>query len=247
MKIRTLVVEDEPIARRSLCSMVSSVEWMSLTGQAEDGAAAAKLIDEGEPDLVFLDIRLPRMSGIEVLERVTHRPEVVFTTAYDEYAIRALQLGALDYLLKPFGRKRFLEAVDRVRERLRESGGGLGILDRARNALRETGPMRRLYVRDRALVVPIDLDVVERIEARGDYAVIHAEKRDYFLSIGLGELEPILDPQRFIRLHRSYIVNLDYVASFRPHDERRFAVTMKDGFEVTASRTGTRLLRRLVL
>lgn len=233
-KLRALVVDDEPVPRRLLCAMVADVEWMELVGEADRGSVAIDAINAREPDVVFLDIRMPDLSGFEVIERVAHRPDVVFTTAHDEYAIQALQLGALDYLVKPFGPNRFLEAAERVRKRVSTAPA------------QQAWP-QRLYVRDRGIVVPVATDRIERIEAQGDYSLLCAGPSALLVQRPLGELESLLDPQRFLRVHRSHIVNLDLVASFRPFDARRYVVVMRSGFEITASTAGTRLLRSLVL
>jgi two-component system LytT family response regulator len=242
--VRTLVVDDEPIARRFLCSMVAGVEWMELVGRADCGFTAARLIDEQEPDLVLLDIKLPDISGIELAEAARHRPEFVFTTAYDEFAIRALQLGAVDYLVKPFGSGRFHEAADRVKARLDRHDNRRSTIPQG-----ETSPPRigtRIYVRDRGLIVPVLLQRIERIEAEGDYCLLCVDSQRLLAPIGMGELESMLDPNRFVRVHRSHIVNLDFVLAFRPLDARRFSVVMKSGVELTASGAGSRTLRELI-
>jgi len=242
MKIRALVVEDEPVPRRLLCGMVAQVEWMELIGEADRGSAAAAAIDAREPDVVFMDIRLPDVSGFDVIERAAHRPDVIFTTAHDEYVIRALQLGAVDYLVKPFGQTRFLEAAERVRARLLVPEAAR---ERVANARRRSP--NRIYVRDRGIVVPVALDRLERIEAQGDYSLLCAGGQTLLVQLALGTIEPLLDVQRFVRVHRSHIINLDLVTSFRPFDARRYCVVMRSGFEITASIAGTRLLRSLVL
>jgi two-component system, LytTR family, response regulator len=234
MKIRALVVDDEPVPRRMLCAMVASTGWMELAGEADRGAAAIAAINAREPDVVFLDVRMPDLSGFDVMETVSHRPDVVFTTAYDEYAIQALQLGALDYLVKPFGQTRFLEAAERVRARIATSGT-------------QRRSLNRLYVRDRGIVVPVAIDRLERIEAQGDYSLLCAGGQTVLVQQTLGAMEAMLDPQRFLRVHRSHLINLDHVTSFRPFDGRRYIVVMRSGFEITASTAGTRLLRALVL
>jgi two-component system LytT family response regulator len=249
MSVRTLIVDDEPLARRFLCSMVAGVEWLELVGTADCGTTAARLIDEQEPDLVLLDIRLPDISGIELAEAALHRPEFVFTTAYDEFAIRALQLGAVDYLVKPFGAIRFREAADRVRTKIDREKIDREGKSRARltpGGTRSSHSMTRIYVRDRGLIVPVLLQRVERIEAQGDYCLLCTETRRLLALIGIGELEASLDPDRFVRIHRSHIVNLDFVVAFRPLDARRFGVSMKSGVELTASGAGSRTLRALI-
>ena len=233
-RLRALVVDDEPVPRKLLCAMVAEVEWMELVGEADRGSAAIDAINAREPDVVFLDIRMPDLHGFEVIERASHRPDVIFTTAHDEYAIQALQLGAVDYLVKPFGQARFLEAAERVRKRI------------------ETTPRQqrwppRLYIRDRGIVVPVAVERIERIEAQGDYSVLCAGSSVLLVQRPLGALESLLDPQRFLRVHRSHVINLDHVASFRPFDARRYVVVMRSRFEITASTAGTRLLRALVL
>ena len=246
MRLRTLVVDDEPVACRLLCSLVADVEWMELIGHSDRGALATRIIEEQEPDVVFLDIKLPDISGIEIAEAVHHRPHVVFTTAHDEYAIRALQLGAVDYLVKPFGRRRFVEAAERVRQRVdRADNGAPGGRDATHASVRE--PAKRVYVRDRGVVIPVLLERVDRIEAQGDYCLLCTGGRELLALVGIGKLEPMLDPHRFVRVHRSHIVNLDFVAAFRPFDARRYVVVMKNGLEITASAGGTRTLRGLIL
>ena len=232
-KIRALIVDDESVPRRILSAMISRIDWMELAGEAELGREAINAINAREPDVVFLDIRLPDLSGFDVIEKAAHRPDVVFTTAYDEYAIQALQLGALDYLVKPFGQHRFFEAAERVRRRVVTS-------------VKQRWPAR-IYVRDRGIVVPVAIDRLERVEAQGDYSLLWVGTQALLVQRSLGEVEPLLNPQRFLRVHRSHIVNLDHVTSFRPFDTRRYTVHMRSGFEMTASVAGTRLLRALVI
>ena len=234
MTLRVVVVDDEAVVRAQLRAFIDEVDWLAHDGEAADGPNAVAMIDERRPDLVFLDVRLPGLSGIEVLERVVHQPAVAFTTAFDEYAIRALRLGALDYLLKPFGRLRFLEMAARIRERIH-------VLPREGARLPP-----RLFVRARNDLVPVNLSLVERIEAADDYVVFHHDGAEHLAHIALGDLERQLDPQQFVRVHRSHIVNLGHVAALRDHDARRLIVVMRDGSTIVASRQGTRTLRSLV-
>jgi two-component system LytT family response regulator len=200
------------------------------------------LIDELRPELVFLDVRMPVLDGFEVLRRMRHTPEVVFTTAFDRYAVAAFEVGAIDYLVKPFGRKRFQKALERVRARGIAHDDVPSASERARDAM-ESGPLRRLFTRVGARVVPVALESVVRIEARGDYVAIHHPGGDSLMHIPLSELETRLDPERFFRIHRSHVVSLDHVAMIRPCDDRRFLVVMDDGIEIVASRAGSQRLR----
>jgi two-component system, LytTR family, response regulator len=251
--IRALLIEDEPLARRQLRELADGVPWLACVGEVEDGATAVRAIDELRPDLIFLDIRMPELSGLEVLERVAHEPAVIFTTAFDSYAVAAFELGALDYLLKPFGRERFLAAVERARRALtaahpEESDRDTSIISRARAALGSSGePTERIFVRDRGRIVPVPVREIERLEAEDDYVAIHARGRRFLVYLPLGEFEHRLDPQRFLRVHRSHVVNLDYVAALVPYDATRLQVEMRDGTKLLASRARSRELRHLAI
>ena len=240
-RVRAVIVEDEPHARASLREYASEVDWLAVVGEAADGADAIRLIDSLEPDLMFLDISLPEASGLEVIERIRHKPEVVFTTAHDQYALAAFEVGALDYLLKPFGRQRFQTAVERVRRRLRSP---VTAPDRARSAFER--PLRRLFARTRDGIVPIEVRTIHHISASGDYAEVHTDRGSHLLHTSLGELASRLDPEVFRQVHRSHIVNLDAVVKIVPFDARRLLIKLRNGKEIVASRSASESLRSLV-
>jgi two-component system, LytTR family, response regulator len=242
--VSALVVEDEEPARRTLREYLKDVEWIEVAGEARHGREAVRLIDRLEPGLVFLDVQLPELSGLEVLKRIRHAPEIVFTTAYDRYALAAFELGALDYLVKPFGRERLARALERVRTRLAAPGAGPGAMERARTAL-DARPLRRLFARSGDRIVPVPVDGITRVQAQGDYAEVHAPGGPYLLQVTLTELSARLDPERFLQVHRAHIVNLDAVRVMRPFDERRLLLVMGDGAEVVASRSASERLRAL--
>lgn len=245
MIARALIVEDEPLARQVLRDHLAEEDWLELAGEAADGLTAVRLIDELQPDLVFLDVRLPELSGLEVLERIRHRPAVVFTTAYDRYAVAAFELEALDYLVKPFGRRRFRATLERVRRKLEGGAPKPSAAESVRSAL-SGQPLRRLFAREGGRILPIPVDSIVRIEARDDYAEVHTAERSYLLHLSLTELEARLDPERFCRVHRSHILNLDHVALLQPHDDRRLLIRLKDGSRVIASRAASQRLRELI-
>ena len=249
--LTALVVDDEPLARRALLGLVAEVPWLNAVGEAADGQEAVRLLDALTPDLVFLDIQMPELSGLDVLERTTHEPAVVFTTAFDTYAVAAFELGALDYLLKPFGRERFHAALDRAERTLRQPAGAPALLDRARWALGagapDAAPLTRLFVHHRDRIVPVRVDDVSRFEAQDDYVAVYAGRAPMLLHLPLSELERRLDPARFFRIHRSHLVNLDHVRGLLPYDATRLLVELDDGARVVASRSGSRALRRLVV
>lgn len=246
MKTRALIVEDERISRERLRELLEHVEWIECVGQAADGITAVRMIDEMRPDLVFLDIEMPGMTGIDVLSRITHDPAIVFTTAYDRYAVTAFELEALDYLLKPFGAKRLAATLDRVRKNL-DSRPDPPLAERARAAIESREPFSRIFVRDRGRIIPIAVDGIDRLEAEDDYVGVHTGGKRYLVYLTMSEFEARLDPQRFVRIHRSHIVNLDKVAAFLPEDGGRLSIEMKDGTKLTASRTRARELRHLAI
>jgi len=238
-RVRAVIVEDEPHARASLRDYASGIDWLLVVGEAADGVEAVRLVDALEPDLLFLDISLPEASGLEVLDRLRHKPEIVFTTAYDQYALAAFELGALDYLLKPFGRARFETMVERVRVRMHAE---VAATERMRDAC--DTPLRRLFARTRDGIVAIDVRTIQHIAASGDYAEVCTERGSHLLHMSLGELASRLDPELFRQVHRSHIVNLDAVTKFVPFDSRRLKIHLRDGTEIIASRAASEALRR---
>jgi two-component system, LytTR family, response regulator len=238
MTLRALIVDDEPLARLRLRDLMAEVPWLQCVGEAGDAREAASAIAASDPDLVFLDVQLPGTLGTDLAARLGPRPAVVFTTAYDRYAVTAFELRALDYLLKPFGRARFRLAVERARELLEqvESPGSAEV--------RETGRLERLFVRDRGRIVLIPAGAIERIEAQDDYVAVHCDGRAHLLHMALGELEERLDGTRFVRVHRRHIVNLDFVNALRPRADGRLDLELRSGLVVQASRNRSRALRR---
>jgi two-component system, LytTR family, response regulator len=240
--VRAVLVEDEPHARDSLREYCAEVEWLTLVGEASDGAEAVRLIDRLEPDLVFLDVCLPELSGLEVIQQIRCSPEIVFTTAYDRFALAAFEVGALDYLLKPFGRQRFQTTLQRARRQL--SGSPVPTAERARAAF--GSPLRLLFARTRDGIVPIDVRTIRHLQASGDYVEVHCEAGRHLLHTSLGELASRLDPEVFFQVHRSHVVNLEAVELLRPFDARRLLIRLRDGTEIVASRVASEQLRRLV-
>jgi two-component system LytT family response regulator len=236
-----LLVEDEPEALLNLRDYLREVDWIEVVGEARDGSEAIAALDRLRPDLLFLDVQLPELDGLEVLRRSTHAPHVVFTTAFDQHAVAAFELGALDYLVKPFGRERFLRTLARARERLAPSDLPPAA-ERARRAL--SPPLEWLFARQADRIVPIAAADVRRVEACGDYARVIAAQGAYLLHVSLRELEAHLDPGRFVRLHRSHLVRLDAIRHLASYDERRLVATLVDGTRIVASRAASERLRR---
>lgn len=248
LRVRVLVADDEPLARRRLRALLAGVAWIDSVSEAASGDEAIRRIDDERPDLVLLDVQMPGATGLEVLERCRHRPHVVFTTAYDRHAVAAFELQALDYLLKPFGEERFRRSLERVREALgrdrrdRAPGGGADLDERLRGV--GEGPLRRIFVRRGSRIYTVPVDQVERFEAAGDYVRAFTADDDHLISVRLADLEERLDAVRFLRIHRSHIVNLDHVEEFRPHTGSRYLVRLRSGASVVASRRRSRDIRR---
>lgn len=240
--VRAVIVEDEPQARQNLREYAAGVPWLIVVGEAGDGVEAVRRIDDLRPDLVFLDVGLPEISGLQVIERLRHQPEIVFTTAHDRFALAAFEAGALDYLLKPFGRQRFETMLARVRQRLGPSA--VPAAERARAAF--GSPLRRLFARTRDGIVPLDVRSILHLQASGDYVEVFCDSGSYLLHTSLAELAERLDPELFCQVHRSHVVNLEAVELLRPYDARRLLVELRGGRKIVASRTASEQLRRLV-
>jgi two-component system LytT family response regulator len=241
-RVRVLIAEDEAPARESLREYLATVPGLEIVGEAVDGRSALALAEARSPDLLFLDVRLPELSGLDVARRIRHRAEIVFTTAYDRFAVAAFEIGAIDYLVKPFGRERLASAVERALARLKQAPVFAG--DRARDSLTE-GPLSRLFARHGDRIVPIAAAEIQRIQAQGDYAEVHATGGVFLIHVTLAELAARLDPARFRQVHRSHIINLDAVAHMKPYDDRRLAITLRDGSVVVASRSASEEMRKL--
>ncbi len=235
--------EDEPLARDVLRDAIYAHPGLRLVGEAADGASALERIGQLRPDVVFMDIQMPEMTGLEVLRRLDYLPQIVFTTAYDQYAVTAFELHAVDYLLKPFTRARFAASVARLLEGAEQQQDRAGLEDAL--ARMESGPARldRILVRDRGRIFPLAVDEIEYMKADSKYTVIVARGQHFLVRIGISELETQLDPQRFIRVHRSALVNLDFVESMRADEQSQLQIFMRDGACIGANREASKLLR----
>jgi len=243
------IAEDEPLAREVLRDAIYGHAGLRLVGEAADGAAALAQINALRPDVVFMDIQMPEMTGLEVLRRLACTPHIVFTTAYDQYAVTAFELNAVDYLLKPFTRARFDAAVARLLEPVQPAPEVVGeALARAV----QRGPERqerleRILVRDRGRIFPLSMNEIAYLKADSKYTAIAARGQTFLVRIGISELEAQLDPARFIRIHRSALVNLDFVDSMKADDQSQLLIQMQDGTSLTASREASKVLREMAI
>jgi two-component system, LytTR family, response regulator len=245
MNRSVLIADDEPLARRTLRQHLQELGWKGDIYEAADGNSAVVTANEKRPDLVFLDIVMPGATGLQALEQFDYEPRVIFTTAYEQYAVTAFELGALDYVLKPFGRER----LERVLRRAEATMGGssVSVLARAQESLKPPAGLSRIFVRDGSRIVPIPLANLERAQGADDYVTIHTVQKEYLVSVRLSDLESQLEGKHFLRVHRSHLVNLEYIVSIEPYDAARVEVVMKSGTRIVASRTGSKKLRDLAL
>jgi two-component system, LytTR family, response regulator len=248
--IRVVVADDEPLARERIRTLLAAHPDMELVAECEDGEEAATVVSARSPDLLFLDVQMPGLDGFGVLELLPadQRPAVVFITAYDEHAVRAFEVNAIDYLLKPVEPARFEAAVARARERLAGPAGERrdaleAVLAELRRGSAYPG---RLVVRDGSRVCFVRVEEIDWIDAAGNYARLHVGAAVHLLREPLKVLEARLDPGRFLRVHRSAIVNLERITSVEPYFHGEYTLTLRDGTRLTCSRTHSARLRNLL-
>lgn len=240
--IRTLIADDEPLARERVRSLLADQPGISVVGEARDGDEAVEQIIGQQPDLVFLDVQMPKRTGFEVIQAVgaDRMPAVVFVTAYDQYAIKGFDVHAVDYLLKPFDRERFDGAVDRARRHFdAESGGALKsqLMRLVKELQPQAAPRQeRLIVKTGGRLFFLRTDDVDWIEAAGNYVRLHVGKDTHLLRETMNSIEGRLDPKMFLRIHRSRIVNMDRVKELHPWFNGDYAVILRDGTKLMLSR-----------
>ena len=243
-KIKTIIVDDEPLARDRLRSLISGHLDVDVVAECSNGRDAVRAINTEKPDLVFLDIQMPEMDGFAVLESINDQdlPVIVFVTAYDAYAIKAFEVHAIDYLLKPFDRERFEVSLDRARTMIRQGRFGdinrqlMSLLEAAK-PVHQQSSVERLVLKSGGRVFFLRVEELDWIEAAGNYVRLHAGKETHVMRESMNSLEQRLDPNRFIRIHRSTMINIERVKELRPLFHGDYEVTLHDGARVTLSRS----------
>jgi two-component system LytT family response regulator len=250
-KIRALIVDDEPLAREGIRMQLAQETDIQVIGECGNGRQAITAIERETPDLVFLDVQMPKLDGFGVIAAIGAKrmPQVIFVTAYDEYALRAFDVHALDYLLKPIEDARFLEALSRARNRLK--GSGLDVINGQLCALiaglnPEKKYLERLSIKSGGRIIFLGVDEIDWIEAAGNYVRIHAGRVSHLHNTTLSRLETRLNPSHFLRIHRSTIVNLNRVKELHPMFHGEYRVLLKDGTALTSSRSHHGKLQKLL-
>jgi len=243
-KIRAVVVDDEELARQMLREFLTPHPEIEIVAECANGFEAVKTVMELKPDLLFLDIQMPKLNGFEVLELIGTDRAVIFVTAYDEYAIRAFDIHAVDYLLKPFSAERFESALTRAGQRL---GGKLPPpVELAASARPASQYLDRIVVRDGTRVFIIPVAKLEYAEAQDDYLALCSEGKKHLKQQTISSLEAALDPASFLRIHRSYIVNLERVTKIEPYGKDNHVVVLAGGAQLPVSRSGYARLRAVL-
>ena len=243
--MRAIVVDDEDLARGIVREYLASYPDIQVIAECSNGFDAVRAIAELKPDLLFLDIQMPKLNGFEVLDLLDVRPRVIFVTAYDSYAIRAFEVNAIDYLLKPFSRDRFEKALLRVTGRTGDEPSD-AIDNLIRNARSLNAPLERILVRDGSRVHVIPAPMVDYIEAQDDYIAIKSDGKTHLKQERMAELEKELDATKFVRVHRSTILNLERIARIELYAKDSRMAILKDGTKLLISRTGYDKLKGLL-
>ena len=242
--IRIVIIDDETPAREIIRHYLKDVESTEVVGECADGFSGLKSITSLKPDLVFLDIQMPRLTGIELVEVLTEKPEIIFTTAYDQYALKAFELNAVDYLMKPFPKRRFLDAVNKAVEKIRSGKGNKEPANQLLNKKPELPvSLNRIVLRKGSAISLIPVDQVKYIESQDDYVMIYHSAGKAMKQQTMKYYEEILPKSDFVRIHRSYIVNVAEIKHIEPYGKDNHVAILLSGTKLPVSRAGYKQLR----
>ena len=242
--LKIVIVDDEPLAR-TVVREFAERHGVQVVAECANGFEAVKAVSDLAPDLMFLDVQMPKLDGFEVLELLGRSVPVVFTTAYDQYALRAFEVHAIDYLLKPFSEERFAEALARARTRL-VAKEEIPLEELVNDARPRSGPLERVLIRDGSQVHVLPVDKIDFVEAQDDYVCFKCEGKDYLKDQTMGALEAQLDPARFVRIHRSYLLNIERIARVELYAKDSRVAILRDGRRLPVSRAGYARLAKLL-
>ena len=241
--IKTIIVEDEKLARDLIKDYLRNHEDFELIGEYEDGFSGLKAINEMKPDLIFLDIQMPKLTGFEMIEVLEHHPAIIFTTAYDQFALKAFEHNALDYLLKPYSKDRFDEAIGKARERV-QSGDKDSITRLVEHRDEQEDEIHRVVVKSRSRINVIPVDDIIYLEAQDDYVMIYTLQSKHLKQKTMKFFEAHLPVEDFVRIHRSYIVKLSEIAQMQLYEKESYIVILKNGVKLPVSKSGLPKLKK---
>ncbi|RKY80698.1 DNA-binding response regulator [candidate division KSB1 bacterium] len=247
-KIKALIIDDEELGRKIIREYLESHPEVEVMTECRDAHQALEAIEKYHPDLLFLDVQMPEINGFELLEMLEEIPYVIFSTAYDQYALKAFEVNAVDYLLKPFDQERFDIALERVKKSIQHLQYEK---EKIENLLKNLHPEKkyldRMLVKQLGKIIILNTEEINWIEAMEDYVNLHTARGDYLVLQSLSNLETKLDPNRFIRVHRSYIVNIDAIREIEQWPNSRYKLHLQDGHQITLSRSGAKRLKKLTI
>jgi two-component system LytT family response regulator len=243
--LRVVIVDDEPLARAVIREYLKAHPGVEVAAECANGFEAVKVVTEGAADLMFLDVQMPKLDGFEVLELLGRSLPVIFTTAYDQYALRAFEVHAVDYLLKPFDEARFADALSRARLRL-QAQDALPVEALIADARPRQTPLERVLIRDGSQVHVLPVERIDYVEAQDDYVCFKADGREYLKDQTMAAVEASLAPQRFVRIHRSYLLNIDRIARVELYAKDSRVAILRDGRRLPVSRAGYARLAKLL-
>lgn len=241
-KIRVIIVEDEELGRELIKNYLKNEPEVDIIAECENGFEGIKTIQELKPDLIFLDIQMPKLNGFEMLEILDERPEIIFTTAYSQYAIQAFEMNAVDYLLKPFSKDRLLEALSKALQRLITQKTSISKINKLiQHPLEEF--IERVVVKSNTKISVIPVEKIIYLEAQDDYVMVYTHEGKHLKQATMKYFEEHLDPKDFMRVHRSYIIRIDQVVQLEPYGKDSYVAKLKDGVSVHISKNGFKALK----
>jgi len=229
-KLKAIIIEDEPLARDLIKNFLNSENDIELMGEFDNGFSGLKAINELKPDIVFLDVQMPKLTGIELLELLDEYPKIIFTTAYDEFAIKAFELNAVDYLLKPFSKERFKQALSKVGTKTSNN------IEQLKNHVLKSTAINKIVVKSSNNVVVIPINDIIYFESEDDYVMIYTRTGKHLKHITMKVLEEQLDASKFVRIHRSFIINVDELTKIEKFGKDNYQVILNGNIKLSVSR-----------
>jgi len=244
--MKVVIIDDEPLAIQVIKEYLSAVDQIEILGEFNNGFDGLKAINELKPDLIFLDIQMPKLTGFEMLELIDNPPYVIFTTAYEEYALKAFEKNATDYLLKPFSKERFIQAINKVKKLAEENKSEVNYSPLIENIQNDKEVLDRIVVKESGKILIVPVTDVFFIEAADDYVVINTANKEYVKNATMKYYEDKLPSKSFVRIHRCCIININYIKEIQPYNKETHSVIMKNGKSIKTSRQGSAELKAIL-